>query len=313
MLPLTLAASVFLVIFCSVCFYGYRRYARVSRFYRHVGAEETSATPLIGADAPGPGRSSPFHLFETVGQALPVSPQDISVARRYLIVAGFRRLEAVQVYYGTKIAAAVLLFLLMLFSQRYLTILPTFRVVLVISGALAGYFLPTIVLERLVKRRQEQMRLALPDALDLLVVCVEAGLGLDQAILNVSQRLARSHRAISEELSLVTLEMRAGSTRADALRSFANRVADPSFRELASILIQADRFGTSVADALRVHADYLRVKRRQDAEERANKVGVKLVFPIFFFIMPAMIIVTSGPAILRFMKELGPAMRNAGQ
>src|SRR5215471_11806937 len=127
MLPLALAVSVFLLLFFSVCFYGYRRNARVSRFYRHVGAaEEASATPLIAAEAPGTSRSSPLHWFETVGQALPVSPQDVSAARRYLIAAGFRRPEAVQVYYGTKIAAAALLFLLMGSSQPYLAVSPTF-------------------------------------------------------------------------------------------------------------------------------------------------------------------------------------------
>jgi len=152
------------------------------------------------------------------------------------------------------------------------------------------------------------VRLSLPDALDLLVVSVEAGLGLDQAIQHVAHELQVSHRELSEDLSLVTLEMRAGKRRADALRNFAERTGESEIRKLIAILIQSDRFGTSMGESLRTHSDFLRTRRRQEAEERAGKVGVKLVFPIFFFILPSMLCVAAGPGILQIVKYLFPMM-----
>jgi tight adherence protein C len=153
----------------------------------------------------------------------------------------------------------------------------------------------------------------MPDALDLMVISVEAGMGLDQAIQNVSKELAITHRELSEELALVTLEMRAGKRRADALRNLADRTDEPELRKLVAILIQSDRFGTGVGESLRTHSDFMRVRRRQDAEERAGKVGVKLVFPIFFFILPSMLVVAAGPGLLQVFKYLFPMMRGFGQ
>ena len=165
------------------------------------------------------------------------------------------------------------------------------------SGVAAGWILPRFILEKKVAKRQEIIRLSLPDALDLMVVSVEAGLGLDQAIQHVGRELQQSHPELSEELSLITLEMRAGKRRSDALRNLAERTGEPEVRKLVAILIQNDRFGTSMGESLRNHSDFLRVRRRQEAEERAGKVGVKLVFPIFFFILPSMMIVAAGPGI----------------
>jgi tight adherence protein C len=138
---------------------------------------------------------------------------------------------------------------------------------------------------------------------------VEAGLGLDQAIQHVGRELQQSHPQLSEELSLITLEMRAGKRRSDALRNLADRTGEPEIRKLTAILIQNDRFGTSMGDSLRSHSDFLRTRRRQEAEERAGKVGVKLVFPIFFFILPSMMIVAAGPGMLQIFKYLFPMMR----
>jgi tight adherence protein C len=174
---------------------------------------------------------------------------------------------------------------------------------------MAGFMLPNIALERLVKRRQLRLRLSLPDVLDLLVVCVEAGLGLDQAMVNVSRQLQTAHPELSEELGLLNAEMRAGKRRAEALRNLASRTGEDDLRKLVAVLIQADRFGTSIADSLRTHADFMRTQRRQLAEEKAAKMGVKLVFPIFFFIMPTMIVVSVGPGLLQLMKNLMPMMR----
>jgi tight adherence protein C len=186
------------------------------------------------------------------------------------------------------------------------------KMALMVSGCSCGWILPRFFLEKKVARRQEILRLSLPDALDLLVVSVEAGLGLDQAIQHVAKELQVSHPQLSEEMSLVTLEMRAGKRRSDALRNFAERTGEDEIRKLVAILIQNDRFGTSMGESLRTHADYLRIARRQEAEERAGKVGVKLVFPIFFFILPSMLIVAAGPGILQIFKYLFPMMRQVG-
>ena len=140
-------------------------------------------------------------------------------------------------------------------------------------------------------------------------VGVEAGLGLDQAIQHVGRELQMTHKELSEELSLVNLEMRAGKRRSEALRNLAERTGEPELQKLVAVLVQTDRFGTSIGDSLRAHSDFLRIKRRQEAEERAGKVGVKLVFPIFFFILPAMLVVAAGPGLLQVFKYLFPLMK----
>jgi tight adherence protein C len=169
--------------------------------------------------------------------------------------------------------------------------------------------MPRFFLEKRVKKRQEIIRLSLPDGLDLLVVSIEAGLGLDQAIQHVAKELQPSHPELSEDLGLITLEMRAGKRRADALKNFAERTGEDEVRKLVAILVQNDRFGTSMGESLRTHSDFMRTRRRQEAEERAGKVGVKLVFPIFFFILPSMLIVAAGPGLLQIFKNLFPMMK----
>jgi tight adherence protein C len=160
------------------------------------------------------------------------------------------------------------------------------------------------------RRRQKQLRRGLPNALDLLVVCVESGLGLDQAIVQVAKELEHGHPEISEEFALVNLELKAGKRRVEALRNLADRTAVADLKKLVAVLIQADRFGTGVAQSLRAHADYMRVQARQQAEEKAAKLGVKLVFPIFFCILPSLFVVTVGPVVMRIMRELIPMMNN---
>ena len=173
-----------------------------------------------------------------------------------------------------------------------------------------GYILPGMVLARLAKRRQHRMRLSLPDALDLLVVSVEAGLGLDQAVQRVADELSLVHPELSEELRLVHLEVRAGTARADALKNLANRTQLDDLSSLVTMLVQTDKFGTSVAQSLRVHSDSLRTKRRQRAEETAAKTGAKMVFPLVFCIFPAIWVVTIGPAAIKFVQVLVPMARD---
>jgi tight adherence protein C len=160
------------------------------------------------------------------------------------------------------------------------------------------------------KRRKKKLRRALPNALDLLVVCVESGLGLDQAIMQCAKELEHAHPEICQEFTLVNLELKAGKRRADALRNLADRTGVDELKKLVAVLIQADRFGTGVAQSLRAHADYMRVQARQVAEEKAAKLGVKLVFPIFFCILPSLFVVTVGPIVVRIMRELLPMMNS---
>jgi tight adherence protein C len=214
------------------------------------------------------------------------------------------------VFYGLRVISTAVLVMLSFLMLAKMPSNVMMKVMLLVFGAMAGWILPKFFLEKKVKKRQNILRLSLPDMLDMLVVSVEAGLGLDQAIQHVARELAITHPQLSEEISLVNLEMRAGKRRADALRNFAERTGEPEIRKLMAILIQNDRFGTSMGESLRNHSDFMRTRRRQEAEERAGKVGVKLVFPIFFCILPSIIIVAAGPALLQIFKYLFPMMKH---
>jgi len=180
------------------------------------------------------------------------------------------------------------------------------NLLLALLGCGLGYLLPSMALGRLAKKRQHRIRLGLPDALDLLVVSVEAGLGLDQAMQRVGTELDFAHPELSEELRLINLELRAGKARVDALRNLAERTGVDDIISLVAMLVQTDKFGTSVAQSLRVHSDTVRTKRRQRAEEAAAKTGVKMVFPLVFCIFPAIWIVTIGPAVIKFIEVIVP-------
>jgi tight adherence protein C len=160
------------------------------------------------------------------------------------------------------------------------------------------------------KRRQKQIQRGLANSLDLMVVCVESGLGLDQAIMQVAKELEHAHPEISEEFGLVNLELKAGKRRVEALRNLAERTGVDDLKKLVAVLIQADRFGTGVAQSLRAHSDFMRVQARQVAEEKAAKLGVKLIFPIFFCILPSLFVVTVGPVAMKIIRELVPMMQN---
>ena len=199
-----------------------------------------------------------------------------------------------------------ILFALALFTLFASSLLVRPNMTLALGGLAIGYILPGMLLARMAKRRAHRIRLALADALDLLVVSVEAGLGLDQALTRVGSELAFAYPDLSDELRLVNLELRAGKARADALRNLGDRTGVDDLASLVTMLIQTDKFGTSVAQALRVYSETLRTKRRQRAEEAAAKTGVKMVFPLVFCIFPAIWIVTIGPAAIKFMTVLFP-------
>jgi tight adherence protein C len=169
-------------------------------------------------------------------------------------------------------------------------------------AALLGFQIPAFVLHRKTLARQKAIRNGLPDALDLFIVCLEAGSSLDQAILKASEELALTHPALAEELKMLITETRAGKPRLEAFRNLADRTGVDDVRALVSMLVQTDRFGTSVAQALRTHAETSRTKRRQRAEERAAKIGVKLVFPLVFLLFPAFFVVTLGPSVILFIR-----------
>jgi tight adherence protein C len=264
----------------------------------------------VTLDRIGQPKPSPLaRRLQAVGRHAPISPADAQATRRTLMAAGYRAESAVTLFYGIKLILAVTLAVLSIIFRDSITTNPVLRIVLPLAATGAGYWIPGFILERKVSKRQEKLRLSLPDGLDLMVVSVEAGLGLDQALQNVGRELVVAHPELSEELALVTLEMRAGKRRAEALRNLAQRTGEPELRKLTAILIQSDRFGTSMADALRTHSEFMRVRRRQEAEERAAKVGVKLVFPIFFFILPSIMVVAAGPGILQVFKYLFPMMK----
>jgi tight adherence protein C len=180
----------------------------------------------------------------------------------------------------------------------------------IIAALAAGFFGPNEWVRRAGNRRQKQIHRGLANALDLLVVCVESGLGLDQAIVQVAKELEHAHPEVSEEFTMVSLELKAGKRRVEALRNLADRTAVEDLKKLVAVLIQADKFGTGVAQSLRQHAEYMRVQARQIAEEKAAKLGVKLVFPIFFCILPSLFVVAVGPVVMRIMRELLPMMNN---
>jgi tight adherence protein C len=244
-------------------------------------------------------------MFKRLGERVPRSPKEMGSLRLRLVQAGYRREEALTIFFGMRVAFALLLFAIFATSVMAR---PNIMVALAAMGL--GYVLPGMLLARMAKRRSHRIRLSLADMLDLLVVSVEAGLGLDQALQRVGQELAFAYPELSDELRLINLELRAGKPRAEALRNLADRTGVDDLSSLVTMLIQTDKFGTSVAQSLRVYSETLRTKRRQRAEEAAAKTGVKMVFPLVFCIFPAIWVVTIGPAAIRFMTVLFPMIDN---
>ncbi len=308
-MDILIAVLLFALLMGAISFYGYRRYARPGRVFERLGAPVLEAETLgVGGLSQVPEVGWIVRVIQQVGEKVPISPDDAGVTRRDLIMAGYRSESAIKVFNGIKLTLCIVL-VIMAFSIRSAIPNPVLRVVLIAFSGFMGFYLPGYMLDKRIAKRQNTIRLALPDALDMLVVSVEAGLGLDQALQHVGRELQLSHKELSEELSLVNLEMRAGKRRSEALKNLAERTGEPELQKLVAILIQSDRFGTSMGDSLRSHSDFLRVRRRQEAEERAGKVGVKLVFPIFFFILPSMLIVAAGPGLLQVFKYLFPLMK----
>lgn len=252
-----------------------------------------------------------FHdLIKRLGNFVPQSPKDVTVMRKRLIRAGIRNENALKILYGAKAALGIALPLIATSTVIGSETDPGNKIGLILAAVGVGFFGPNEYVKKLAAKRQHEIARGLPNALDLLVVSVESGLGLDQAILQVSKELEHAHPEISEEFGFVNLELKAGKRRVEALRNLADRTGVDDLKKLVAVLIQADRFGTGVGQSLRSHADFMRIQARQVAEEKAAKLGVKLIFPIFFCILPSLFVVTVGPVAMKIIRELIPMMNN---
>jgi tight adherence protein C len=252
-----------------------------------------------------------FHdVIKRLGNFVPQSPKDVTVMQRRLIRAGIRKEGALKVLYGAKAVMGIAFPLIAVAAVAGSETDTSNKFIVILLATAIGFFGPNEYVRRRASKRQKEIARGLPNALDLLVVCVESGLGLDQAILQVSKELEHAHPEISEEFGLVNLELKAGKRRVEALRNLAERTGVDDLKKLVAVLIQADRFGTGVAQSLRAHSDFMRVQARQIAEEKAAKLGVKLIFPIFFCILPSLFVVTVGPVAMKIVRELVPMMQN---
>jgi tight adherence protein C len=271
-------------------------------FYREVALARLSSlvAPRSGSRVSRigrilhPDRQAVEQVLKPFQSVLPRSAQETSVTQTRLIRAGYRKDSHVNVFYGAKVVIPIGLTLIATGTQAY-TIGPFFIYALCVG---LGFLLPDFWLGNRMSNRQTKIRLGLPEALDLMVICSEAGLSLDQTLLVASKELIISQPEISDELGLMLLEQRAGRPRAEALKAFADRIGIDSVRALVNTLVQATTFGTSIAKTLRVYSDSMRTQRRQQAEEQAAKTTVKLVFPLVFFIFPSLFIVALGPAMI---------------
>ncbi|RZI42423.1 type II secretion system F family protein [Herbaspirillum sp. HC18] len=236
-----------------------------------------------------------------------------SALKQRFMQAGFRHGEAQTIYFASKtILAAGLPALLWLLATAMGSKLPaTLLLLCLLVAATAGFYMPNGILNAIIRRRQREIFEALPDALDLMTICIEAGLNIDASIARVAQEISLTSLVLAEELHLVTLELRAGNSREKALRNLALRTGQYDVDTLATMLIQADQFGTSIGDSLRVHSDHLRTRRRQQAEEAAAKVALKLLMPLIFCIFPALIVIMLGPSFIQIGRTLLPSL--AGQ
>jgi len=281
-----LAASIGLLLFY--------RDAVLDRLSTIVDQRQDAASRRLGSLLHA-RRARVQELVKPFQNLLPRSPKEVSLLRKRLMHAGYRDSGQVNVFYGAKVLVPLSLSLIAVTTGLY-RFSPIF--VFLLTGGV-GFLLPDLWLGNRIARRKLSIRLGLPEALDLLVVCSEAGLGLDQALDRVCSELRTSQSDIHDELNLLLLEQKAGRPREEALRNFADRTAVDSVRGLANTLIQSDQFGTSIAKTLRVYSALLRTQRTQQAEEQAAKTTVKLVFPLVLFIFPSLFLVVLGPSLIK--------------
>jgi len=293
-----LGAAFFAFVMSAVLIIGYWFTQRAARRSQETASDLSVPSALSSSGSVFVG------LFRSIGETFPGAKKDDNPYRVRLSSAGYRWDSALPVFYGIKITSALfvsglLSTLSLLYHQDSSDML-----VPMICGAGLGFLLPDRVLSSRVKARSRRLRSAIPPALDLMVLGMEAGQSLDQSIADASRSLKRTHPDLSGEMAQLFLELKTGSSRADAIRSFGARNKEPELRKLSNLLIDSDRFGTSLGPALRTHASYLRTRFRQHAQEAARKVGVKLIFPVFFLIFPSVLLVTLGPACMMMYQQL---------
>ncbi len=232
---------------------------------------------------------------------IPKSEKEVSILRQRLIRAGYREDSAMKVFYGGKFVLMLLALTLVLVTK-----VASYNYFIIIFGALAfGFVAPDFWLSKKISKRQRKIRLGLPDVLDMLVVCVEAGLSLDQSVVRTATELEKSSPALSDELKIVALEQRAGCPRDEAWNHLAERTDVDQIRHLVTMLVQSEKFGTSIAKVLRVHSENHRAKRIQQVEEQAAKTTIKILFPLVFFIFPSLFLVVLGPAMILMFESFG--------
>lgn len=290
----------------------FRRQVLEERLNTVFGQEVPAATLADNAEAPGLGG-----LFGRVAKPLsrlvqPKEGWEDSELRRRFVHAGWRTPSAPSLFFGTKVLLGLgLPILFLLYKINAALDMAAEDVMLVVIFLLgSGYYLPNYVLNKKVKQRQLAIFEAFPDALDLLTICVEAGLGLDAALARVAGEIQLESPPLAEELELVTLEMRAGAGKERALRNLALRTGVSDIESLVALLVQSEKFGTSIGESLRIQSDTLRVKRQQRAEEAAAKITVKLVFPLVLCILPSIFVVVGGPAAIQIGRTFSQVFGN---
>ncbi len=289
-----IAVVSFLVVFLLITSGGLLLFYRQSTLQR-MSSVVTTRPELSEVSNSQRGKGVWFGgMVEQLERVVPKSQSEVSVVRQRLIRAGYRSEASIRVFYGAKVLCPIALCLLSIVTG--FTEYSPFTAYIASLGL--GYLLPDFWLGRRISIRQNSIRLGLPEVLDFLIICVEAGLSMDQATARTAQELRLAQPSLSDELDIVVLEQRAGRPRADAWKQFADRTGVDSVNRLVSVLVQSEQLGTSVAKTLRVHSDTLRTQRRQEIEEKAAKTTIKLVFPLVFFIFPSLFLVTLGPAAI---------------
>ena len=284
--------AVFLLVTSGGLLLFYRQSMLAADFIRRDDASRADRSyPIISQQ-----KSAWFGgVVQQLERIIPKSQAEVSVVRQRLIRAGYRTDSAIKIFYGAKVLCPIVLCALAVVARALPTTAPSLRM----SQPWAlDFCLPDFWLGRRITLRQKQIRLGLPEVLDFLIICIEAGLSMDQATARTAQELRLSQPALSDELDIVVLEQRAGRPRSDAWKQFAERTGVDSVNRLVSVLVQSEQLGTSVAKTLRIHSDTLRTQRRQEVEEKAAKTTIKLVFPLVFFIFPSLFLVTLGPAAI---------------
>jgi tight adherence protein C len=312
-LTIVITASVFfmtlLIVFGISSYAGSR--AKQKEWAQRLRGSEESAASVIVQESSAPDQPRFFKFLGAIGEATkPKNVDEMSHLRRTLVKAGYRSVEAPLIFFGARLLLAIALSIA--FAVLRTSALPmlshTHTMVLFVLLAAVGFYTPNLWVKMRTQRRQQKILEGFPDALDLLTVCVEAGLGLDAALNQVADEINMSNRVLSDELKLVNLELRAGQSRQNALRNLSLRTDLEDVNNFTTLLIQTDNFGTSIGQTLRVHSDTMRTKRHHRAEEAAAKLPVKLLFPLIFFIFPSMFVVIMGPAVIQIMRILLPTM-----